>query len=154
MSIEDKYEFITSMAGSYVACWILGIRDRHQDNMMIHNNRIFIHIDFGFILNEQPGFDAPIFSVPRGVKKNLSPDEWNFFLKVCRHAEFSPHHFSHLSNSDAFGVLHRNAGLIISACTDMLEDLPMFSASQIRKYLVRFFPLFHQLSLTLQLIVR
>jgi len=30
LSAEDKYDFITSMAGSYVACWILGIRDRHQ----------------------------------------------------------------------------------------------------------------------------
>lgn len=88
---------------------------------MIHMNRTFFHIDFGFILNEQPGFDAPIFSLPRGVKKNLSTDEWNFFLKVC---------------GDAFGVLHRNAGLIINACTDLLEDLPMFSVAQIRKYLV------------------
>jgi len=83
-------------------------------------NRIFMHIDFGFILNEQPGFDAPIFSLPRGVKKNLSNNEWNFFIKVCL---------------DAFGVLHRNSGLILNAATAILEDLPMFSVAQIRKYL-------------------
>lgn len=88
---------------------------------MIRSNRIFFHIDFGFILNEQPGFDAPIFSVPRGVKKNLSPNEWNFFLKLC---------------GDAMAVLHRHAGLIINSATAMLEDLPMFSVAQIRKYLV------------------
>lgn len=42
----------------------MGIRDRHQDNMMIKDNKIFFHIDFGFILNDAPGFDAPIFSIP------------------------------------------------------------------------------------------
>lgn len=60
------------MAGSYVACWILGIRDRHQDNMMIKDDDTFFHIDFGFIFNDAPGFDAPIFSIPRGVKQNLT----------------------------------------------------------------------------------
>src|SRR4051794_37097134 len=94
LSAADKYTFILSMAGSYIGCWILGIRDRHQDNMMIKDDKMwafktkytyiyrFFHIDFGFILNEQPGFDAPIFSIPRGVKRHLSPNEWNFFLKV------------------------------------------------------------------------
>lgn len=43
---------------------VMGIRDRHQDNMMIKDNKIFFHIDFGFILNDAPGFDAPIFSIP------------------------------------------------------------------------------------------
>lgn len=36
MSVEDKYEFITSMAGSYIACWVLGIRDRHQVSSFTH----------------------------------------------------------------------------------------------------------------------
>lgn len=40
LSKEDKYTFILSMAGSYIGCWVLGIRDRHQDNMMIKDNKM------------------------------------------------------------------------------------------------------------------
>jgi len=75
----DKLKLFTSMAGSYLACWVLGIRDRHQDNMMIKDNTIFFHIDFGFIFNDAPGFDAPIFSIPGGFRKHLTNDEWAFF---------------------------------------------------------------------------
>eukprot|EP01125_Pyxidicula_operculata_P017232 TRINITY_DN6027_c1_g2_i4.p1 TRINITY_DN6027_c1_g2~~TRINITY_DN6027_c1_g2_i4.p1 ORF type:complete len:732 (-),score=189.39 TRINITY_DN6027_c1_g2_i4:501-2696(-) len=119
---EEKITFLTSMAGSYLACWVLGIRDRHQDNMLIKDGKIFFHIDFGFIFNDAPGFDAPIFSIPGGFRKNLTEDEWNFFLMLC---------------GDAFVVLHQNSGLIINACTQIMGDLPSISVAQIRKYLVR-----------------
>lgn len=120
LSRDDKYSFILSMAGSYVACWILGIRDRHQDNMMIKDNKIFFHIDFGFILNEQPGFDAPIFSIPRGIKRHLSQNEWNFFLKVC---------------GDSFAVLHLNFELIVKACVEAMSFMGSVTPAQIRQYL-------------------
>jgi len=119
---QDKLTLFTSMAGSYLACWVLGIRDRHQDNMMIKDNKIFFHIDFGFIFNDAPGFDAPIFSIPKGFRRNLSQDEWNFFLKIC---------------GDAFAVLHQNSGVIMNACTHIMADLPTLSTTQVRKYLVR-----------------
>jgi len=72
--------------------------------------------------NDAPGFDAPIFSIPGGFRKNLSQDEWNFFLKIC---------------GDAFAVLHQNSGVIMNACTHIMTDLPTLSTSQVRKYLVR-----------------
>jgi len=122
LPIKGKLNFFRSMIGSYLACWVLGIRDRHQDNMMIKDNAIFFHIDFGFIFNDAPGFDAPIFSIPSGFRKNISPDEWGFFLKAC---------------GDSFSVLHQNAGLIINACTTLTSDLPGLTAEQVRKYLVR-----------------
>lgn len=112
--------FICSMAGSYVACWVLGIRDRHQDNMMIKDDNTFFHIDFGFIFNDAPGFDAPIFSIPRGVKANLSPKDWNFFVALC---------------GGAFAILHQNAGVIMNACLRFFADCPHISSAQIRKYL-------------------
>eukprot|EP01127_Copromyxa_protea_P012209 TRINITY_DN3157_c0_g1_i3.p1 TRINITY_DN3157_c0_g1~~TRINITY_DN3157_c0_g1_i3.p1 ORF type:complete len:654 (+),score=84.54 TRINITY_DN3157_c0_g1_i3:466-2427(+) len=120
LSASDKYTFILSMAGSYIGCWVLGIRDRHQDNMMIKDDKIFFHIDFGFILNEQPGFDAPIFSIPREVKRSLSTNEWNFFLKVC---------------GDAFAVLHQNFDIILKACLEIMNAFTDITGEQIRKYL-------------------
>lgn len=107
------------MAGSFLACWVLGIRDRHQDNMMIKDNSIFFHIDFGFVLNEQPGFDAPIFSIPRGVRKHLAPNEWDFFLKVC---------------GDAFVALHRLGTLIMQMCEKVFSS-ESISSEQVRRYL-------------------
>jgi len=115
---QEKYTFILSMAGSYIACWILGIRDRHQDNMQIKDGKIFFHIDFGFILNESPNLDAPIFSIPRGVKRHLSPNEWNFFLKVC---------------GDAFIVLHQNYDIVMKSCVEAMSSIT--SVEKIRKYL-------------------
>eukprot|EP01126_Amoeba_proteus_P003294 TRINITY_DN11093_c0_g1_i3.p1 TRINITY_DN11093_c0_g1~~TRINITY_DN11093_c0_g1_i3.p1 ORF type:complete len:310 (+),score=84.10 TRINITY_DN11093_c0_g1_i3:64-930(+) len=100
---------------------ILGIRDRHQDNMMIKDDMLFFHIDFGFILNDAPGFDAPIFSIPNGMRRYLSQTEWKFFVRLC---------------GDAFACLHEYCGIIINTCETLLGKLPDIPLAQIRKYLV------------------
>eukprot|EP01127_Copromyxa_protea_P012211 TRINITY_DN3157_c0_g2_i2.p1 TRINITY_DN3157_c0_g2~~TRINITY_DN3157_c0_g2_i2.p1 ORF type:complete len:1021 (+),score=177.01 TRINITY_DN3157_c0_g2_i2:24-3065(+) len=120
LSVLDKRAFILSMVGSYIACWVLGIRDRHQDNMMIKDNKLFFHIDFGFVFNNRPGFDAPIFSIPNEFCQALSPDEWNFFLQVC---------------GDAFVVLHRNYDIILQTATMSTQGLPKIPTEQVRKCL-------------------
>jgi hypothetical protein len=89
--------------------------------MMVKDNKIFFHIDFAFILNDAPGFDAPIFSIPREVKKYLSPREWTFFVALC---------------GEALMVLRDNAGVIVNACTCLFAELPDITAIQIRKYLL------------------
>lgn len=86
--------------------------------MMVKDNKIFFHIDFAFILNDAPGFDAPIFSIPREVKKYLTTREWTFFVALC---------------GEAVMVLRESAGAIINACTSLLTEI---SPLQIRKYLV------------------
>eukprot|EP01126_Amoeba_proteus_P003295 TRINITY_DN11093_c0_g2_i6.p1 TRINITY_DN11093_c0_g2~~TRINITY_DN11093_c0_g2_i6.p1 ORF type:complete len:556 (-),score=157.67 TRINITY_DN11093_c0_g2_i6:119-1786(-) len=121
LSDEEKIILMSSMAGSFVACWILGIRDRHQDNMMIKDDMLFFHIDFGFILNDAPGFDAPIFSIPNGMRRYLSQTEWKFFVRLC---------------GDAFACLHEYCGIIINTCETLLGKLPDIPLAQIRKYLV------------------
>ncbi len=65
LSPEDKKTLFCSAAGSYVAGWVLGIRDRHQDNMMMRNNCLFFHIDFGKVFNEKPTIDAPRYALVR-----------------------------------------------------------------------------------------
>ena len=56
-----------SYAASCIITFVLGIRDRHQDNMMIKDNGSFFHIDFGHILNHRKRFLQN--NITRGVDR-------------------------------------------------------------------------------------
>ena len=52
--LRDK--FVKSCAGYCVISYLLGIGDRHLDNIMIKKEGILFHIDYGYILGNEPKF--------------------------------------------------------------------------------------------------
>uniref|UniRef100_A0A6B2LEF7 PI3K/PI4K catalytic domain-containing protein n=1 Tax=Arcella intermedia TaxID=1963864 RepID=A0A6B2LEF7_9EUKA len=93
---KKKEEFILSAAGAFAGAFILGIRDRHRDNMMISDIGHFFHIDFGYMFNNRTWFDANRFAIPSEIR-TLLPHQWEGFLELI---------------GDAYKMLRRNRGLI------------------------------------------
>lgn len=64
-------EFFSSVIGTFVAGYVLGLRDRHQDNLFINSDGLMLNIDFGFIFGDSTWFDTSDFAIPFGLKSAI-----------------------------------------------------------------------------------
>ena len=80
-------KLIASSIASYLCCFIIGVRDRHHDNILIEikNSNLF-HIDFAYILGEKvTGIDTSKIAIPNNFVKILGNDKWMEFIDmVCK----------------------------------------------------------------------
>ena len=96
-----------STAAYCVASYVLGIGDRHNDNLMITRSANFFHIDFGHILGN--------FKSKYGVKRERAPFVFTPAMRaVMDDAQYQT--FVDLC-CDIYNVLRENAALLVSLCS-------------------------------------
>mmetsp|Transcript_18540 Transcript_18540/g.28020 ORF Transcript_18540/g.28020 Transcript_18540/m.28020 type:complete len:901 (+) Transcript_18540:167-2869(+) len=76
---EAQRNFMKSLAGYSLVSYLLGLKDRHNGNIMISNLGHLIHIDFGFAMGMAPGhefsFERANFKLTREYVEVLNG--WN-----------------------------------------------------------------------------
>uniref|UniRef100_A0A6B2L158 PI3K/PI4K catalytic domain-containing protein n=1 Tax=Arcella intermedia TaxID=1963864 RepID=A0A6B2L158_9EUKA len=120
--IKTRRELHRSAAGGYIASWVLGVRDRHRDNMMMKDQKIFFHIDFEHILNQRTrGNDAPRIAIHNKMKSQLEKvNEWNDFVDLC---------------AEAFSVLRTHTGIITSLISLLFAPIVNGNVEIVRRYI-------------------
>ena len=98
--------FAFSCAGYCTATYVLGIGDRHNDNIMIRKDGNLFHIDFGHFLGN--------FKSKFGIKRETAPFVFTPMFAYVLGGEGSPLYefFSDLSLA-AFKILRKNANRLI-----------------------------------------
>ncbi|VBB18749.1 phosphoinositide 3-kinase [Yasminevirus sp. GU-2018] len=82
-----REKFIKSTALYCVVSYLLGIGDRHLDNIMISKDGLLFHIDFGFILGQDPKYsnNRLIRVTPEiiNVIGGYGTEDYDYFKKTC-----------------------------------------------------------------------
>jgi len=101
--------FVRSCAGYCVVTYILGVGDRHLDNLMISPRGHFFHVDFGYILGRDPKPFPPSIKVCKEMVDGMGGDKslhYGRFKRLCY---------------TAFICLRKNSGLIINLVGLMID---------------------------------
>lgn len=73
-------------AGYLTMGYALGVRDGHDDNIMLRSDGAFFRVDFGYAFGKTPEIDAPAVFVPGAVAVALGRQRWAEVVSVCEHA--------------------------------------------------------------------
>lgn len=127
-------EFTLSCAGYCVATYILGVADRHNDNIMVKKNGQLFHIDFGHILGK--------FKEKFGIRRERVPFVLTHdFVYVITHGEQSSkksEYFRRFQSycEEAFIIIRRRGSFFISLFAMMLSTgIPEISSVNDLQYL-------------------
>ncbi|GBL48045.1 hypothetical_protein [Candidozyma auris] len=82
--VMDNY--VKSCAGYCVITYLLGVGDRHLDNLLLSPNGKFWHADFGYILGRDPKPFPPLMKLPIQVVDGMggmTHENFNIFKNYC-----------------------------------------------------------------------
>ena len=85
--------FVESLAGYSVLTYVLQVKDRHNGNILLHDDGHLIHIDFNFMLSTSPGginFESAPFKLTREYLEVMDTDDtgiaseaFNYYKVLC-----------------------------------------------------------------------
>lgn len=83
----DRLNRLAATTVAYLtAGYALGVRDGHDDNIMLRSDGSLFRIDFGFVFGATPEIDTPQTVVPRAVAFALGERRWKEVVNGCRYA--------------------------------------------------------------------
>ena len=94
--------FVKSCAGYCVAMYVLGVGDRHLDNLMLRSNGALFHIDFGYML----GRDPKPFPPPMKLCKEM--------VEAMGGADSKLYNRFRLACCEGFNILRASSNLILN----------------------------------------
>ncbi len=83
---EIRDRFIKSTAAYCVITYLLGIGDRHLDNIMVTKDGRLFHIDYGYILGKDPVFNNPGIRITPEIVEAIggfSSEYYPYFKDIC-----------------------------------------------------------------------
>lgn len=120
---ETLVNLISSAAGAFIGSYVLGVRDRHSDNIIIHKTRGYLfHIDFGHVLGDTVTIDTGPFPITPELKAMIGPVVWPHFVNLC---------------GEAFLTLRKQFALVCNYTELMLSSVA--SAEKVRAFLKQVF---------------
>ncbi|XP_066527795.1 phosphatidylinositol 4,5-bisphosphate 3-kinase catalytic subunit gamma isoform isoform X2 [Hoplias malabaricus] len=132
MQYQAIEKFVNSCAGYCVATYVLGIGDRHNDNIMITNQGNLFHIDFGHILGNTKSFLG--FSRER-VPFVLTPDFLYVMGSVKGESSLYFHKFKKICIQAYLSLRCQSRLLLTLFSLMLLTGIPELSAAQDLRYL-------------------
>lgn len=99
---EAMDTYVKSCAGYCVITYLLGVGDRHLDNLLLAPDGHFFHADFGYILGRDPKPFAPLMKLCREMIEGMGG------TGSIQYAQFKQHCFT------AYTTLRKSANLILN----------------------------------------
>ncbi|KAF6260720.1 phosphatidylinositol 3-kinase [Scenedesmus sp. NREL 46B-D3] len=99
---EALETFVRSCAGYCVMTYILGVGDRHLDNLMLAPDGRLFHIDFGYILGNDPKPFPPPMKLCREMIEAMGGQDSSYYVQF------------RMFSCEAYNILRKSADLILS----------------------------------------
>ncbi|CAK9182752.1 unnamed protein product [Ilex paraguariensis] len=94
--------FIKSCAGYSVITYILGIGDRHLDNLLLRDDGRLFHVDFGFILGRDPKPFPPPMKLCKEMVEAMGGVESQYYTRFKSYC------------CEAYNILRKSSNLILN----------------------------------------